>query len=324
MFFKKNKFSDPKYPFRKAVAKPAPLWRIEKYSKWDLKDFKVIHAYTTLFFRPASYKETFSFIWSVITQFFLLQYFQKIRLTHYPIKHVDHELDEKVPFRPEKIKVYLEFINIWIHPLVMLIRRFNSFEGSKLAAEFMCYIKENYKSAAVMYRKCMTTTYRPKCPSSKALTNVQRADPHYLCVPSLHIATVCLCYSFYKMIFKRENFTKEESEKWYNELYFHAVEIGETVLYVKQHSVNCIPAALYMITKNYPELFTPEMGIEYINDLFKNSTDIAPEDKKKINEHIKFTYEKFLLEGIYEKDWTVPVERWLADYKNYTPFYADK
>lgn len=121
------------------------------------------------------------------------------------------------------------------------------------------------------------------------------------------------------MLFKRESFTQQESEQWNSELYAQAVAIGETVLYVKQHSVNCIPAALYMLTKITPELFTPQMAVNFINDLFKNSTDITDADKKEINSYIQFMFERLLLEGALEDDWRTPVIRWLDSYKPYEP-----
>ncbi|MBO7638949.1 MAG: hypothetical protein J6S91_08235, partial [Treponema sp.] len=102
-----------------------------------------------------------------------------------------------------------------------------------------------------------------------------------------------------------------------------AVEIGETVLYIKQHSVNCIPAALYMITRIVPELFTPDNAIEFISALFKNKTDISENDRKKIQAHILFTYERFLLEGAIEEDWRDPIIRWMKGYQSHIPFYAD-
>ncbi|MBO4404697.1 MAG: hypothetical protein J5780_05130 [Treponema sp.] len=280
-----------------------------------MKDFSVMPVYLIVPFSIYSSSVTFRFLHTVITKFFMSQYLQKLHITHRKIKHVDHELDWKIPFRPDKAKIYMEFINIWIRPLCMLLKRFGVRHGSKLCAEFLRYIDLSYREAWKIYSVCMTTTVRPECKSSKAITGIQKADPHYLCVPSLHIAIVCLCFSFYRMLFEREGFTQKEKDTWNKELYEHAVSIGETVLYVKQHSVNCIPAALYMMTRIAPELFTPEMAVTFINDLFKNQKDIPESDRKKINAHMQFTYERFLLEGAATaEDWTEPVLRWLYDY----------
>lgn len=315
-----RKTTKKEFPYRQGTAKAPSEKRIRKFAGRPLKSFNVLYAYATL---PIGHilglPAIASYIFVVANKFFMLQYLQKIHIFHFPVKHVDNELDQKVPFRPDHIDCYLDFINYWIRPIAMMQKRFGIKQGSKLSIEFLRYIKRCYKEAYKMYTYSMTTTYRPKCPKSRAVTNVQRADPHYLCVPSLHIVVVCLCYSFYRMLFKRESFTQQESEQWNSELYAQAVAIGETVLYVKQHSVNCIPAALYMLTKITPELFTPQMAVNFINDLFKNSTDITDADKKEINSYIQFMFERLLLEGALEDDWRTPVIRWLDSYKPYEP-----
>jgi hypothetical protein len=119
------------------------------------------------------------------------------------------------------------------------------------------------------------------------------------------------------MIFKREGFSTQDSDAWGSQLYARAVEIAETVLYVKQHSVNCIPAALYMMTRITPELFTIEDGVDFINSLFRSAEDISQEDKNAIREHIQFMFERLVLEGTTESDWVSPVEHWLKDYVPY-------
>ena len=125
-----------------------------------------------------------------------------------------------------------------------------------------------------------------------------------------------------KMLFKREDFTEQEIEMWNKELFERAVDIGETVLYIKQHSVNCIPAALYMLTRIVPELFTSETVEEFIGSLFANVDDIPKEDCEKIQGHIRSTFERFKLAGEGESDWTVPILSWLSEYEAHTPYYA--
>ena len=84
-----------------------------------------------------------------------------------------------------------------------------------------------------------------------------------------------------------EGFSAEERDAWNEELYKGAVAIGETVLYVKQHSVNCIPAALYMMTRIQSDLVTIGTCVKYIEDLFKEQDDIAESDKIAIQSHIQ-------------------------------------
>ncbi|MBQ2081239.1 MAG: hypothetical protein II461_05705 [Treponema sp.] len=318
----KNPTDKMRWPYRFGKVKHPSEKRISKVRGKKLADFNVLYAYFTIPFRIPSIFVLPPFLHTVIWYFFLPQYFRKIKLTRTPIKHVDHALDEKVPFRPDYVGKYMDFINIWIRPLSMLMHRFGTIQGAPLCAEWLRYLTLVYHEAMRIYKVSMTTTYRPKT-DSKKMKALYAADPHYMCVPSLHIIIVCLTFSFYRMIFEREEFTEEEKAMWNKELFDCASGIGETVLYVKQHSVNCIPAALYMITRIVPELFTPEIAIEFISALFKNKTDISETERKKIQAHIIFTYERFLLEGAIEEDWMDPVTRWLDSYQSHVPFYAD-
>jgi len=320
--FKNYKSNNPTeemlYPFRKGKVKQPSQKRIQKVSGKKMSSFKVAICYLVLPFRLNSLPTVIKMLFVIINKFFLIQFLVKFHIMKIPVTHVDHALDKKVPFEPKRVDVYLDFINFWIRPLAMLIHRFGSFNGIPLCAEFMRYITLTYSQAARMYRCNMTTTNRPDYEETAAFRQIHKADPHLLCVPSLHIAIVCLVFSFYRMIFERENFTDEEKTQWNKELYDHAIKIAETVLYVKQHSVNCIPAALYMMTKITPELFTTTDAFNFINSLFLDApqkSHVSKEDRDKIIEHIQFTYERFLLEGAAEDDWFNPVLRWVRSYK---------
>lgn len=319
---KGKKEKDDRFPFRIGTVKKPSQKRIDSVKNRALSSFNVLYCYVTMLPQPVSLCATLSFVKSVILHFFLPQYFQKIRLAHYPVKSVDHALDQKVPFKPEHIWCYLDFINIWIRPIAMLLHRFGIVGGAKLGAEFLKYIKLTYDEAWKLYSQSMTTTVRPFC-TVRAIKNIRRADPHFMCVPSLHIAIVCLCFSFYRMLFEREDFSEEEKQKWNTELYKRALEIGETVLYVKQHSVNCIPAALYMLTRIVPELFCPKDACDFISSLFKGASDVPPADREEIISYMQFMYERFLLEGSSEENWTFPIIHWLTTYTPFVPPSAD-
>ncbi len=290
--------------------------RIAKVSGRPLASFKVAKCYMNIPFRFTTIPVVYPFFATVINDFFLLQFLEKWHIIHIPIIHVDHPLDKKVPFTPERVDTYLDFINFWIRPLDMLIERYGAHKSMKFIREWLILITRTYKEASRMYKFRMTTTNRPDYRETKKFRQIHRADPHYLCVPSLHIAIVVLVYSYYRDLFKREHFTQQECDQWNKELYNGAVSIGETVLYIKQHSVNCIPAALYMMTRLVPELFTPTDAIQFINDLFKNATDIKLEDRDAIVNHISFMYERLLLEGCNDDDWRAPVQRWVLQYKS--------
>ena len=311
-----------KYPFRKGIAKKPSQKRIDKVKNRDLSSFHYMTSYLTIPWNKYGFGPVVGFVFGpVVFKFFLPQFLQKIHIFKKPVKHVDHKLDETVPFKPEHIGVYMDFVNVWVRPTAMLVHRFGPVQGAKLTGEFMRYITMAYNEAYRVYKVCMTTTYRPAC-DVPSIVRLRKSDPHYMCVPSLHISIVCLCFSFYRMLFDREEFTEEEKTKWNAELYKRALEIGETVLYIKQHSVNCIPAALYMVTRIIPELFNTIDAINFINDLFNDATDVTEDNKRNLKAHIQFMYERFLLEGTMEEDWTVPILRWINSYEPYTPFYA--
>ena len=142
-------------------------------------------------------------------------------------------------------------------------------------------------------------------------------DPHYLCVPSLHIAVVTLTISFYRQLFDQDLFSENEKKRWMQEIETHGIEIADSVLYLKQHSVNCIPAALYMMSRITPELVSPTEAVQFLDKLLQREPIIDAETHKKIIEHIQFIYERFLLEGTTEDDWRTPILRWLESYEPY-------
>ncbi len=297
------------------VKKPSAE-RIAKYSGRPLSSFSVMRCYRTLLVRPQSFCTAWKFLLTVAYKFFGIQYLEKFHILRIPVKHVDHELDDRVPFKPAVLRTYLDFINYWLRNIAMLQCRFGVHEGTTLALEFLRALTTIYHEAFRMYSTCMTTTRQPAC-KDRAVKTMRLADPHFLCVPSLHISIICFTYSFYKMLFVREEFTEEEQLRWNRELYEHGLEIAESVLYLKQHSVNCIPAALYLVTKVFPGLFPPPAATGFINDLFRTADDIPEDDKKAIREHISFIYERFLLEGAAEDDWREPIIRWLDSYQPY-------
>ena len=303
-----------KYKFKIKNAKKPSQKKIKKTLGRTLKSFNVLYAYAMFIFHWTGLKYFAVFILNVIQKFFIVQYLEKFHIIHIPVKRVDHKLDSKIPFKPEFAQCYLDFVNYWIRPMCMTMKRYGSFEGIKLSAEYVRYMIMLYKEAYKIYSHCLTTTVRPK-PTTKATKGIQCWDPHYLCVPSLHIAIVVLTIGFYKMLFEREEFTEPEKDQWNSELYTHGIEIAESVLYMKQHSVNCISAAIYMVTKTAPELLTEEMSIDFIDSMFKDSIYVEKTDSKEITSYIKKMYKDLMEESRNSDDWTSPLKEWLKNYK---------
>ncbi len=270
-----------------------------------------------VFFRTLGNKNTrkamFTYLGTVMRDFFLLQFAVKFGFTKIPIISVDHPLDRTVPFIPEKISVYLDFIAFWVRPLGYIGKRCGKAAQLKYTVEFLALVDRCYREAAEVYRFRMTTTSRPKYIKGKFLT-IHMFDPHYMCVPSLHVIIVVLAYTFYRKAFAELGIDLEERQILDRELFSGAVEITETVLYIKQHSVNCIPAALYAMTYICPEEVTPTEVMHFIDTLFLGATEVTPENAAKIRTYIADLYEELFLEGCQDSIWMTPIQRWLNTY----------
>lgn len=254
------------------------------------------------------------FIRVVFVDFFVSQFARKFGLTKTPIAKVDNELDDKIPFTPSKVGTYLDFTAFWMRPLSMLLKTVGSKRAKPIILAFLHKITLSYSSAGKVYRMCMSTTDRPHYHRRFYFRVIHIFDPHYLCVPSLHISVVSLVWSFYRELFKKLPEIPEDLKKSYlDELYEEAIEIAETVLYIKQHSVNCIPAALYMMTFIMKPYFKAEDGIQFLKDMFVN-TDIPVETQKELKDYMYFIFERFLLVGITNDNWIEPIKAWLKEY----------
>jgi hypothetical protein len=107
-----------------------------------------------------------------------------------------------------------------------------------------------------------------------------------------------------------------------------ALAICQAILYVKQHSVNCIPGALYAMTRFIPELFPKEEAKAFVGELFSPapvskepqrkvhpssspSTKLPDKDVAEFKEYILNCYYKFLEEGKDAKYWYEPIINFL-------------
>lgn len=287
--------------------------RIKKTSGKPLSHFSVFWSYINIPFRPRTFKPALRLFKSIMAVFFFLQFGKKFGFLKIPVMHVDHPLDKRIPFLPQKVDIYLSFINFWICPMSMLIHRYGAHNAMLFCREWLELLTVAYDEAGRLYKYRLTTMERPSYHKGQFFT-IHFFDPHLLCVPSLHIAIIVLCFSFYRMLFEREEFGEADKTQWNRELYTQAVAIADSVLYVKQHSVNCVPAALYMVSKVFPDLFKPTDAVQFIGNMFAEPEGMSKKDAADIREHLLFVYERFLLEGAHEDDWRTPVQRWLVEY----------
>jgi hypothetical protein len=183
-----------------------------------------------------------------------------------PVSRVDHELDGRIPFAPQWIAVYLDFVGFWVRMLGFLLTRFGG-EGRNEAAEFMDAMGALYRFAGDVYRKNLSTTARPFYVKRPRFLLLHLFDPHLMCVPSLHVMAAILTYTRFKAAMEkldgRRRFSPLAAE--YRR---KAQDITEAILYVKQHSVNCVAAAMYAMTCFDGTAFPPEEAASFCSGLF--------------------------------------------------------
>ncbi len=275
-----------------------------------VKKYHALNVYLFVLFHPSAWKPTLRFVATAAIDFFWLQFRRRLGLLKTKIIHVDSPLDEFIPFKPENIDIYLDFINFWLRPLALLIALRRK-TAAKRISDFLVLINRCYKEAADFYKFRMSTTKRPEGIAHRKFIWIKLLDPHYLCVPSLHVSVVVLTFTYFKRIFKEEQFSEAEQNFYNTEIYAEAMEIAETVLYIKQHSVNCVAAALYMMNCILEGEFSIQDAVDFINNMFANADDITDEHKNLINEHLNMLFEQLLLEGTNEYDWVTPLKRWI-------------
>jgi hypothetical protein len=256
---------------------------------------------------------------SIFRNFFFFQFNQALLSNtsrkgtrRIPLTKVDHPLDKKIPFLPGKITVYLDFVAFWVRSLGFLLKQFGR-RSLEPARHFMETMGILYGTAAEVYRKNLSTTERPFYIKHPRFLVIRALDPHLLCVPSLHVMIVIRTYTFFRETFKALGGGKCFAPQA-EELFRGALAITEAVLYVKQHSVNCIPAALYAMTRFDPGLFPPAEAERFTASLFreakvpveKDSHSLSGSDEE-IREHILSLYRRFLAEGESDPDWTKPL-----------------
>ncbi len=297
-----------------------------KFQERELKTYSGLYPYFRIIPSPRTYKVAWKFLYTVTKNYMGTQFLQKWGFTHIPVVNVDSPLDKKIPFTPSKVYVYMDFVYLFLRPLTMIIKRYGMKKATRFCNEWFTATTKVYTEAGRMYKHTLSTTERPVYKENIHFRIIHAFDPHLLCVPSLHIALIALTTVYFKKFFRELELTEAECFQKNTEIYNEAVEIGESVLYMKQHSVNCIPSALYMITKLFPELFTPNDAVNFINDMFLTAPAINTDDVAEIKDHISFMYERLLLEGIAADDWRDPVIRWIEsyDYQKEIKAYEEK
>ncbi|MDR0589674.1 MAG: hypothetical protein LBG25_03925, partial [Spirochaetaceae bacterium] len=178
--------------------------------------------------------------------------------------------------------------------------------GIKPALGFIKTIGRLYSFAAEIYAKNLSTTQRPRYLARPRFLLIHAVDPHLMCIPSLHVMVVISAYTQFRSILRSlgddERFAPQIAE-----IHQGAVNITEAILYVKQHSVNCIAAAMYAMTCFDPALFPQTEGADFVSRLFREVKNPGPGDAGIIRGHILELYLTFLKARNPAETWGKPL-----------------
>jgi hypothetical protein len=259
---------------------------------------------------PALRKITLKTAFTIFFEFFFRQYRAALLPGRVPVTPVDHELDEKIPFAPSWVAVYLDFVAFWVRTLSFLFRVYGR-RIYRRAGEFLKSMGALYAFAAEVYRKNFSTTRRPFYIARPRFFLIHLVDPHLMCIPSLHVMVVIRTYTKFREIIRAMG-DEGRFASQIAELKNGALAISEAILFVKQHSVNCIAAAMYAMTCFSEELFPPKEAEDFCSRLFVRS--LPPGNGQMIRDHIMRLYREFLSRRGLSKNWDAPLIDFLRRY----------
>jgi hypothetical protein len=237
---------------------------------------------------------TLGYVLVVLKRFFMDQHWAKLFPGDVPVRNIEHRLDASIPVRYETVGVYLKFIKLWISALSYFRRHIGrAFDAD--VADFLRGLSRCYIDASAVYGRCRTTTRRPSGPPNKRLAFVYSVDPHLFCIPSLHVLVVCYTYRRLDELLSARGLRGEFSVEL-DALRERARRITESILYVRQHSVNCIPTALAMISL-IVETYDEAEAKSFLSTLFVDDDRVAEPDKAAITEYMVSLYHRLAKAG---------------------------
>ena len=287
---------------------------------------------------PSLRRAGFRCVASIFGNFFFRQYRAALLLGRVPVSSVDHPLDTRIPFIPSWITIYLDFVGFWVRVLSFLLRSYKR-RSFSAARDFITSMGKLYAFASEIYRKNFSTTERPFYIARPRFLLIHMVDPHLMCIPSLHVMVVIRAWTKFAAILRSFG-DAERLAPQIEEMKEGALLITEAILFVKQHSVNCIAAALYAITCFDPDLFPPAEAEAFTGLLFERPPPpdtrgasvtrdagpppnagvrpsaaprikMAPEDISEIRDHIINLYRRFFSERETAKTWDAPLVNFL-------------
>jgi hypothetical protein len=227
-----------------------------------------------------------------------------------PVSRVDHRLDAKIPFNPDWIAVYLDFAAFWIRILGFLLKRYRERAEPGLR-DFLDSMGRLYAFAGQVYGKNLSTTKRPFYIRRPRFLLIHVFDPHLMCVPSLHVMVVIRAYTKFAELaasLEPEEGGNDDITARIRAVKRRAQDITEAILYVKQHSVNCVAAAMYAMTRFEGRLFPPKEAEDFLAGIFnagRKEDSLVSGRRGRVNagegaeirSYIGALYSRFLAEG---------------------------
>ncbi|GMO20715.1 MAG: hypothetical protein Pg6A_07550 [Termitinemataceae bacterium] len=239
----------------------------------------------------------------IITRCFFLPQFRARFKKNKMLAQVDHPLDDTIPFDVSWVDIYMDFSPFWIRSQAALLQRFKK-KAIPLVIDFIEALAGLYTVAAGIAKVSFSTTKRPRYYKKLKFALIHIFDPHLMCVPSLHVMVVLFtALRFEKQLSALGCETEFTDERSF--VYKHALGITESILYVKQHSVNCIPIALWTMHSLDNLLYNDEEIARFYNKLFLERPDVQS--------HIVTFYNKLKNESQGAKDWRECIFAFLSE-----------
>ena len=307
-----------------------PSSKMNQRTPKSIYDEKVHYAFYKTLTDPELRPVTLKCIRSIFYNFFFRQYKAALFKGNIPVSRVDHPLDSKIPFTPAWVTIYLDFVSYWVRVITFLLRVYRE-RAVQAVGDFLSSMGRLYAFAAEVYQKNLSTTERPFYITNPRFFIIHLADPHLMCIPSLHVMVAIRTYTKLAKIMQDLGDSELYSQQ-IEEIKQGALSITRAILFVKQHSINCIAASLYAMTHFDPELFPLEEAEDFVLGLFSGERyqdsipsgnparpssappiTILPEDLPAIQNHITLLYRRFLAEKENSKNWDEPLLKFLQE-----------
>ncbi len=262
-----------------------------KASRNRIQKTTPVFLWISALFRPGILFGLLKTFVKIFSKFFFLQFQTVIFPKTRPVINVDHPLDNNIPFDPSWVGLYNTFTAFWMKAAGWILKNFGIAAADDVA-RFTNDIALLYSSAGEVYEKCQSTTNRPSVTASLNFIIIHIFDPHLHCVPSLHVMVCAYTAYMTSELIEKYAYEPEEYRAEIDWIYKNALEIIESVLLVKQHSVNCIPAGYYMNSILFDD-FRKKWAGRFIEDMFNDDAK-GIKEVKDVKQHINLWYERFI------------------------------